>query len=299
MSLSDYYQEKLSLGDRKNALTRLIAIHLIVFITLVMARTYFYFTRPDEAKALGDFTRQFFTWFGLPNTWQAWLHKPWTLLTAPFSHLSVWTTFGNMLWLWIFGYILQDLSGNRKIIPLFIYGGVFGCISFLLVPGSSDYYFGATAGVGAIAVATTFISPYYRIFPLLSGGIPLWGLTLFYILSALSTLNSYTLAGVLPQVSGLIAGAIYYLVLREGIDLTDWMSRLFDWCNDLFDPEKQTRQPQKGKLFYMSNHPPYKKTAHLTQERIDAILDKIGKDGMESLTEEEKIILKRSRNELD
>lgn len=299
MSLSEYYQERLSLGDRKNALTRLIAIHLIVFITLMMARTYFYFTRPDEAKALGDFTRQFFSWFGLPDTWGEWLVKPWTLLTAPFSHLSVWTVFGNMLWLWVFGYILQDLSGNRKIIPLFLYGSIIGCISFLLLPGNSEYYFGATAGVGAIAVATTFISPYYRIFPLLGGGIPLWGLTLFYVVSALSSLNSYTLAGALPQVSGLLAGGIYYLVLREGIDLTEWMSRLFDWFNDLLNPEKQIRRPEKGKLFYMSDHAPFKKTAHVTQERIDAILDKIGQKGVESLTEEEKTILKRSRNELD
>ena len=52
MPLSEYYQERLSLGDRKNTLTRLIAIQLIVFITLMMARTYFYFTRPEEAIAL-------------------------------------------------------------------------------------------------------------------------------------------------------------------------------------------------------------------------------------------------------
>jgi membrane associated rhomboid family serine protease len=299
MPLPEFYQERLSLGDRKNALTRLIAIHLTVFITLMMARTYFYFTRPDEATALGDFTRQFFTWFGLPDTWKEWLLKPWTLLSAPFSHLSVWTVFGNMLWLWSFGYILQDLSGNRKIIPLFLYGSIFGCITFLLLPGSNEYYFGATAGVGAIAIATTFISPYYRIFPLLGGGIPLWGLTLFYILSTLSSLNSYTLAGALPQVSGLIAGLVYYLVLREGIDMTEWMSRLFDWFNELFNPEKQIRRPDKGKIFYMSNHPPFKKTANVTQERIDAILDKIGQQGIDSLSEEEKKILNRSRNELD
>jgi hypothetical protein len=37
----------------------------------------------------------------------------------------------------------------------------------------------------------------------------------------------------------------------------------------------------------------------VTQERIDAILDKIGQQGMESLSEEEKKILNRSRNELD
>lgn len=299
MPHSEYFQERLSLGDRKNTLTRLIAIQLIVFITLMMARTYFYFTRPDETTALGDFSSQFFSWFGLPNTWTEWIRKPWTLLSAPFSHLSVWVVFGNMLWLWSFGYILQDLSGNRKIIPLFLYGSWFGCISFLLFPGASDMYFGAAAGVGAIAVATTFISPYYRLFPLLNGGIPLWVFSLIYVLSVLSTLSSYSLAGALPQVSGLIAGALYYLLLREGIDLTEWMSRFFEWCNELFNPEKPVRTPTKGKLFYMTDHPPFQKKANITQHRIDAILDKINQQGMDSLTEEERTILKRSRNELD
>jgi membrane associated rhomboid family serine protease len=299
MPLSEYYQARLSLGDRKNALTRLIAIHLTVFIMLMMARTYFYFTRPDETTALRDFSQQFFTWFGLPNTWSEWLHKPWTILSAPFSHLSVWVVFGNMLWLWSFGYILQDLSGNRKIIPLFLYGAWFGCLSFLIQPGEANVYFGAAAGVGAIAVATTFISPYYRLFPMLNGGIPLWIFSLIYVISVLISLNSYSFAGALPQVSGLIAGGVYYLFLREGIDLTEWMSHFFEWCNELFNPEKPAPGKTKGKLFYMAEHPPFRKTAHVTQSRIDAILDKINQSGMESLTEEERTLLNRSRNELD
>jgi hypothetical protein len=49
----------------------------------------------------------------------------------------------------------------------------------------------------------------------------------------------------------------------------------------------------------MTEKAPYKKTAHITQERIDAILDKINRSGVDSLTEEEQQILKRSRRELD
>jgi membrane associated rhomboid family serine protease len=37
-----------------------------------------------------------------------------------------------MLWLWMFGYIFHDLTGNKKIIPLFIYGALGGAIAFML-----------------------------------------------------------------------------------------------------------------------------------------------------------------------
>ena len=37
----------------------------------------------------------------------------------------------NMLWLWAFGFILQEMTGNDKLIPIYIYGGVFGGIVFI------------------------------------------------------------------------------------------------------------------------------------------------------------------------
>ncbi|WP_431212971.1 rhomboid family intramembrane serine protease [Puia sp. P3] len=49
-----------------------------------------------------------------------------------FSDLSVWRFIGNMFWLWGFGYILQDLTGNRKLIPIYFYGGVAGGLLFVL-----------------------------------------------------------------------------------------------------------------------------------------------------------------------
>ena len=36
--------------------------------------------------------------------------KPWTVLTAMFTHIGFWMTLANILWLWIFGYIMQDLT---------------------------------------------------------------------------------------------------------------------------------------------------------------------------------------------
>ncbi|MCZ6992444.1 rhomboid family intramembrane serine protease, partial [Salmonella enterica] len=86
----------------------------------------------------------------------------------------------SMLWLWCFGYILQDLAGNNKLIPIYIYGGITGSVFFVLmnnmVPvlanqvGTAAPLLGAGSAVMAIAVATTTLAPDYRIFPLINGG---------------------------------------------------------------------------------------------------------------------------------
>ncbi len=82
------------------------------------------------------------------------------------------------------------LTGNKKIIPLYIYGGLVGAIIYVvafntLPPlkhiSSSSILLGASASVMAIAMATTTLAPNYRIFPLIGRGIPLWVLTLIFI----------------------------------------------------------------------------------------------------------------------
>ena len=97
----------------------------------------------------------------------------------------------------VFGYIFLDLTGNRKIIPLYIYGALAGALAFVLaynflpalkpmLPNAEAL--GASAGVMAIAVAVTTIAPGYRIFPMLFGGIPIWVLTTIYLIIDLASI---------------------------------------------------------------------------------------------------------------
>ena len=45
--------------------------------------------------------------------------------------MAYFNMLGNLLWIAAFGYILQDLAGNSKLIPLFIYGGLAGALFFI------------------------------------------------------------------------------------------------------------------------------------------------------------------------
>ena len=53
----------------------------------------------------------------------------------------------------------------------------------------------------------------------------------------------------------------------------------------------------KEKHFYRADKKPFEKVSNVTQQKLDAILDKINQEGYELLTEEEKAFLKRASKE--
>ncbi len=301
-------KQKITLGQSGNALMMLIAISLILFVILAFMKAVWYFNYEDKQVALALFNKNVLGLFALPADFNSLLSKPWTIVTHMFVHDNIWKIFANMLWLWCFGYILQDLTGNRKIIPVFIYGALGGAIAFMLaynfLPSLKTYTLyavtsGASAGAMAVAVATTIISPGYRIFPLLKGGLPLWVLTVLYIISDFATVSISDTGTLITHLAGAITGFLFIFFLRMGYDWSEWMNNLYDWFNNLFNPDK----PSKGKnikeeLFYKTTSGgPYKKTPNVTQQRIDGILDKINRQGYNSLTNEEKDLLKRAGEE--
>ncbi len=302
------YKQKISLGQSGNALMMLIAISLIIFVILAFMKALWYFNYQDKQVALALFNKNVLGLFALPADFNSLLSKPWTIITHMFVHDNIWKVFANMLWLWCFGYILQDLTGNRKIVPIFIYGALGGAIAFLLaynfLPSLKIYApyaisTGASAGIMAVAVATTIISPGYRIFPLLKGGIPLWVLTVLYIISDFATVSISDTGTLITHLAGAITGFVFILFFRRGYDWSEWMNNLYDWFNNLFNPDKPSKgKKRKDELFYkVTSGGPYKKTPNVTQQRIDGILDKINQQGYNSLTTEEKDLLKRAGKE--
>jgi membrane associated rhomboid family serine protease len=300
------YKQKISLGQSNNALMMLVAICLIMFVGLAFMKAVWHFRFPKElAPALWE--KNVLGWFVMPAEGDHLLSKPWTVLSYMFVHDNIWKVFANMLWLWCFGYIMQDLTGNRKIIPVFIYGGLAGAAAFFLaynfVPslqGQLPYAtaVGASSGVMAVAIATTLISPTYKIFPLIGGGVPLWALTALYVISDLATVSISDTGVLITHLAGALMGFLFIFFLRMGYDWSDWMSNFFEWVNNLFNPDKPKKGKQiKEELFYKTSSEPYKKTMNLTQQRIDDILDKINQHGYNSLTEEEKELLKRAGEE--
>lgn len=301
-----YYPQRnkrpLSIGEDGNALVMLIAVLMMVFVIFTFIKIIYFFTYGGQPGA-SVYERNVLPWVTLPSTLSVFLTRPWTLITHMFMHAGVWHLVGNLIWLWTFGYILQDLAGNRKIIPIFLYGGLAGGIVFVLsfsfIPALRDLHtssaLGASAGVMAIAIATTVMAPDYRIFPMLNGGIPLWILTAVFVLIDLGLFADSNSGGHLAHLAGAGTGFLFMHQLQRGRDWSTWMTNSWDWMRDLFNPDKPKKgKSRKDELFYKATVPPFKKKGGLSQQRVDEILEKIHHKGFNSLTEEEKEILKKA-----
>lgn len=294
-------RNKISLGQDGNALMNLIILNSILFVLL----RFIFVIYLLSDLSLDAYYNNIFHWFTLPADITKFGTRPWTILTYMFTHERILHFIANIIWLWAFGYILQDLTGNRKLVPIYIYGGIAGAFFYMLYyyifpsiqPGLPGIvYLGANASIMAVAVATTTVSPDYRIFPMINGGIPLWILTFIYVIINFASIQSGGPAEYIAQVAGAALGFVFVFQLRKGNDWSEWMNKFFDWVTNLFNPDKKTKaRPSKEEFFYkVKESQPYKKTPNVTQKRIDEILDKINQKGFHFLTDEEKDILKRA-----
>ncbi len=302
---SDYQRprKRLSLGSDGNALVGLFTINVIFFLLLITIRVVYNFFQTGD----GVFDTQVVQYFEMPASLTLLSERPWTILSYMFTHVGVLHIISTMLWLWAFGFILQELTGNKKLIPIYIYSGLAGGLVFILanyfIPSlkpvlNSSSLIGANAATMGVAVATTTLAPNYRFFRNLNGGIPIWILTLIYIVIDFVGVASQSSAYSLSHLGGGLAGFLFVFMLRKGRDGSVWMIALYDWFMNLFNPKKNDAGSIKEKVFYNADgRKPYNKTSNVTQQRVDEILDKINQKGYHFLTDEEKNILKRAAEE--
>jgi len=314
MGEADRYQEyrikkhRFTLGQPDNALMWLFALNVIFFLVLLVIRTAVSVNTNSSAA----FYSEVLNWFQLPAGTAKLIQRPWTILTymfsdtAPVGNIIPFHIISNMLWLWAFGSVLLALTGNSKLIPVYLYGGFAGALFFIvtgnLVPsaGVADMWLlGANPSVMAVALAATMISPGYRFFSHLNGGIPLWVLTVVYVGIDLFAVSRLPIAYPLAHIGGALAGFLFVMLLRKRIDTSAWINSLYRWAINLFNPDKSNKNNSvKEKVFYNAgNRSPYHKTSNVTQQRVDEILDKISQKGYSYLTKEEKEILKKASEE--
>jgi membrane associated rhomboid family serine protease len=290
------------LGQDGNALVILLVILAIVFCIFKFIFIALWMSGMDEASLHQAFYVDIYNWFRLPADVNSLASRPWTVLTYMFLHDGVWHLLGNVLWLWAFGYILQDLTGNNKLVPIFLYGGFAGAFVFLLtynliprLPIGATLE-GASAGVMAVAIATTVLAPTYRILPMLNGGIPLWVLTIIFVIIDFASIPVSNTGGHIAHLAGAAIGFVFVKQLQRGSDWGVWINNFFKWVNNLFNPGKKEWKKTARQSFYYKTEgtQPFKKIPNITQKRVDDILDKINQRGYRSLTDEEKEILKRA-----
>ncbi|WP_160714651.1 rhomboid family intramembrane serine protease [Chitinophaga solisilvae] len=295
---------RLSLGEGRNMVTQLVVFNLTVFIFLFFTLVIYKMENVGQAR----FYQDIMTWLRLPAGAATLLTRPWTLLTSLFTHIGVMHIFTNMVWLWCFGTFLQHIAGYQRILPVYLFGGIIGNLFYVgavqAIPAlhpliSNGNITGAGPAVMAIAAGATLISPRYRIFPLLAGGIPLWVITLVYTGLSVGTSISETagIAHIFQLAGGALAGMLFMYSWRKGRDLGAGFNRLIFKLTHVFHPASQQIDPDTLKQAIPgADHQPYKRVGVVPEQRLNEILDKISESGIDSLTPEERETLLRASN---
>ena len=212
----------------------------------------------------------FFPLFGLvPKlVWSEFmLWQPFTYL---FFHGGIWHVLINMFVLWMFGSELERLWGKNHFLKFYFVTGIgAGLITMLFGLNSMTPIVGASGAVYGVLLAYGFTYPNRTIY--LYGIIPiksLWFVIGIGIIAFMSSFDDISQISHLTHLSGMVIG---YLMLKRPIRFNDL------W----FTIRKRT-------LEYKIKHEEKKVTQHQAIEReIDRILDKINREGFDSLTEEE------------
>ena len=308
MGESDRYigrkRGRITIGDDNNGLMALIAVNAMVFVVFGLIQVIYQMSQ----STVTAFQYEVLRWAILPAKLSTLAYEPWTVLTFMFVHSGVIVTIVNLMWLWAFGSILQNVAGNKVVIPLYLYGGFAGAVFFIgacyalpILRSQLDYLSlsGANASIFAVAIATTTITPNYKIFPMLGGGISLWVITLVYVVISVAS-GGASPANLAAYSGGALAGFLFMTSYQKGKDWGLWMNELYTWFINLFEPGRKTMSTRsiRNTFFYKTgNQKPFIKSPVITQEKIDLILDKINQHGYDRLTDEEKSILKKASEE--
>ena len=215
--------------------------------------------------------------------------RPWQLLTAGFLHSpeNFFHLFFNMYSLFLFGRLVVPHIGNRNFFFLYLISVFSGNLLFLILNwGQNSYVVGASGAVFGVMAAAALLEPDRRFTLLLLPFRPLKTTSLvicFAIVEILLQLSGRN-SGIahLAHLGGLVGG---YLFIRFRF------SRMIVW--DIFkkpvrDIPRETPPSDSGP----------RHTGRVTSAELDALLDKISRYGINSLSEYELDRLRQAREEM-
>lgn len=283
---------------------QLMLINAGVFLSLILIGFIFSFSPSG-----GTINKIITDNFELIAPIKSFIRKPWTLLTYCFTHYGFFHLLFNMLSLFWFGTLVQEFIGSRKLLNIYLIGGIISGLIYIAVynllalapqlNNISPTILGASAAVYAVMFAAVALLPEYEFY--------LFGIVLIkikYLAWAFLLISFIVPSSGISHLGGAIAGYSYIYLLRRGTDLGSPIEAVSDWWSNLWKPKPQVKIPQRK---YSESTVASKSGGNTNldpnyfpdQDEVDAILDKIGKSGYESLTKEEKQKLYRASQKKD
>ncbi|MGQ9619619.1 MAG: rhomboid family intramembrane serine protease [Bacteroidales bacterium] len=276
------------------SLTRLIILNIAVFLIIsIIGIIGFLLVNP----AISEYTIRLLS---VPSSLKTLLLRPWTIITYMFTHKDLLHIAVNLLWLWWFGKIFLEYLDQKKLVSVYLLGGITGAlmyvVSYNIFPafaefaGSSIPLLGASAAVMAVVIAISAYVPDYTVLLFFVGRIKIKYIALIiFILTSLVDF-SVNSGGKLAHIGGALYGFVYIFYYRKGKNPGKWLDRIIDNIVTFVKPRKKLKVTYKKRV---TDDYEYNRLKAERQARINEILDKISKGGYDSLTREEKDFLFR------
>lgn len=153
----------------------------------------------------------------MPSSIEDFAHRPWTAVTYMFCQFDAMHIIMNMLILYWMGTLFAFTASNRRIMQLYIAGGLGGAALFLLwfaimPPASETFLIGSSASVFAIMTAAAIKMPKTRVRLVLIGDVQLrWIVLTILALDLIIGTGGDNFGGHLAHLGGVIVGATYAL----------------------------------------------------------------------------------------
>ena len=285
-----------------NNITRLIIVNIVVFISLYIA---FAIVSMSTGPNYLEVQNTIIEWLSLPSKPIEILKKPWTILTHMFLHRTLWHLVFNMLMLYWFGRIFGDLMGDRRVVPLYLLAGLAGAVFYVIgvnLIGGGGIAYGASAAMLGFVIAAAYVAPDHTIHLIIIGPVRLKYIALFSIvIDLIGIANLDNTGGHFGHIGGMVMGWFFINLINNGNDPSPWFNKTYDSAVSLFDKKesKKNRSPLSvrhkasvgSKVNPKSGEKQHMQGPSKDQTKLDSILDKISKDGIGSLTKEEKKFL--------
>lgn len=278
-----------------NITTRIVYVNVAVFIVARLLMVFLNLSGLSDSKSV------IIDWLAVPSHMPQLFIRPWTIITYQFLHLEFLHIVVNMLWLFWFGQLFQNIFSRRQVLSVYFWGGLWGAIfyfiSFNFIPyfqesEFADQMLGASASILAIVVAAATASPNQIIHLALIGKVKLKYLAIGAVLIDLMCITYSNSGGHIAHLGGAFAGYWFATAyLKNNKDYTRWIAQIIDFFatySSKKKPKMKARKTSYKRAADKKTEMEYNKQKKEKQAEIDKILEKIKQSGYNSLTKSEK-----------
>jgi membrane associated rhomboid family serine protease len=275
-----------------NSVIKLLWINSLVFFAMNLAGMLLELVYLPKMEGIGrDFLNPYLT---LSDDLLQLLYRPWTLISTIFSHWDLLHLASNMLGLYFIGQFFVSEFGDRRLLALYIIGGI-GANIFYLIVQILPYYaqdnanlLGASGAVISLLVALATVFPNREVMLLFALKVKLVWVAVIAVALSVISITGGNGGGEICHLGGALMGFVFGKLYQNGTDITKPVSKVLDFIENLMKPTPKMKVTHNN---YRTENSQKYSGAEITQHTIDQILDKLRVSGYPSLTTEEKRIL--------